>query len=414
MSLNWKILDELSSHYGESFYLLDSRKFEQNYDDFLDAFRKLYTNTFIGYSYKTNYIPKLCSIIDEKGGYAEVVSEMEYDLAIKIGVAPNKIIVNGPSKSKSSLSKYLLKGSLVNIDSLTETMIVEQIAKENPDNNLNVGLRCNFKIIEGFVSRFGFDVSNSSFMEVFKTLHKIKNIYINGLHCHFPNRDLESYHLRVDKMLKLVGALFIKPPGFISVGGGYFGKMEYSLKEQFGGNIPEYHEYANTIATKMAKHFDEIPEELKPKLFLEPGNAIVADTMKFVVQVTDIKTVRGSIIATTNGSRFNIGLLTSKINLPIKTYQSPFTKDKTNNKFSAINIAGYTCIEDDYLYKNYIGNLYIGDYVVFDNVGSYSFNFKPPFILPNVAIINYDFENGCFEIVKRSETMEDVFSTFIL
>ena len=120
MKLDYKLLKSLSKEYGDSFYILDTNKFENNYVEFITSFKKKYANTHIGYSYKTNYIPKICSIINNKNEYAEVVSEMEYDLAIKIGVDPTHIIVNGPYKTKSSLIKYFTQGSLVNIDSLYE------------------------------------------------------------------------------------------------------------------------------------------------------------------------------------------------------------------------------------------------------------------------------------------------------
>ena len=57
--------------------------------------------------YKTNYTPQLCRIVNDEGGYAEIASEMEYYAARKIGVPINKIVYNGPSKSKKSLSKLL-------------------------------------------------------------------------------------------------------------------------------------------------------------------------------------------------------------------------------------------------------------------------------------------------------------------
>ena len=413
MNVNWKILEELTVLYGESFYLLDSRKFEQNYNEFLEAFRKIYSKTFIGYSYKTNYIPKLCSIVNDKGGYAEVVSEMEYDLAIKIGVAPKNIIVNGPYKNRKSLEKFLLKGSLVNLDSFSEVALVEQIANKNLNKNFSVGLRCNFKIDDSLISRFGFDVKNKKFNGVFYRLQKIRNIDIRGLHCHFPNRDLDSYESRVDKILQLVDNLFLNPPDYVNIGGGYFGRIDKFLEKQFNCKVPKYQEYAEVIATRFSNFYKNIKDYLKPKLFLEPGSAIVADTMKFVAKVIDIKNIRGKNIATTTGSKFNIGLLSSKINLPMNVYSSYTEKLNEKNYYNAIDISGYTCIESDYLYRNYNGSLKIGDYVVFDNVGSYSFLFKPPFILPNVAIIDYDFQTNTYKVVKRKEIMNDIFRTFI-
>jgi diaminopimelate decarboxylase len=409
-NLNREVLEELSSLYGDSFYLLDSYIFEKNYEEFLNEFQKIYAKTYIGYSYKTNYIPKLCSIINRKNGFAEVVSNMEYALAEKIGVAPEKIIVNGPYKIKEDVERMLLQGSIVNLDSFYEIDIVEEIAFRNRNSKLNIGIRCNFEIDGQSNSRFGFDVNTKNFIEVFNKLQKIENINITGLHCHFPNRNLESYESRVDEITLLVDKLFSTPPEYISVGGGYSGKMDTSLEKQFKYKTPQYDEYAEVVATKFNEHYKNIKDELKPKLFLEPGTAIAADTMKFVARVIDIKNIRGNYIATTTGSKFNVGSFASTINLPMNVFSD--RKNKKDNYFDVIDISGYTCIEGDILYKGFKGNINVGDFIVFNNVGSYSFNFKPPFILPNVAIIDYNFNNSNHEVVKRKEEFDDIFRTF--
>jgi len=411
IKITWDILQELIDIYGESFYLLDSHRFERNYDDFLMAFRDLYAKTFIAYSYKTNYIPKLCALVDRKGGYAEVVSDMEFDLATKLGISPQRIIFNGPYKSKKTMEKCLLGGGIVNLDSFYEIDIVEKIAQDNPEVEMSVGIRCNFDIGDSVTSRFGFDTRRENFWLAFDRLKGVANVKIRGLHCHFPNRSIESYIARVDRMLRLSAQLFSSPPEFINLGGGFFGPMEESLEKQFNCKVPSYREYAKITAGKLRMFYQNLAEPAKPKLFLEPGTALVADTMKFVVKVIDIKTIRNKLIATVSGSRLNI-IPTSNVNLPISVYRNP--KNSGYQEYHSIDIAGYTCMEDDYLYRGYKGALGKGDFIVFDNVGSYSIVLKPPFILPNCAIIEYNSKKESYEIIKRKEETQDIFGTFKL
>ena len=75
-------------------------------------------------------------------------------------------------------------------------------------------------------------------------------------------------------------------------------------------------------------------------------------------------------------------------------------------------MAGYTCIESDYLYKGYKGRLGIGDYVVFENVGSYSVVMKPPFILPDIPILEVINED-CIKVWKKAQESENVFELFV-
>lgn len=142
MKLDYSILNKLTEVYGDAYYLLDSKQFEENFIELKNAFVKQYPKFNIAYSYKTNYIPKLCKIVDKLGGYAEVVSDMEMELALKIGVSPNKIIWNGPYKNKEKLCELLLMGGNINLDSKYEINIIKDIAKRYSNKILNIGLRC--------------------------------------------------------------------------------------------------------------------------------------------------------------------------------------------------------------------------------------------------------------------------------
>ena len=120
MEINREMLQALKREYGDAFYLLDSVQFTNNFEELKGAFSEIYPRFNIAYSYKTNYTPKLCKIVNRLGGYAEVVSEMEAELALRIGVKPSKIIWNGPVKNPIYLEKFLLDGGTVNIDSFEE------------------------------------------------------------------------------------------------------------------------------------------------------------------------------------------------------------------------------------------------------------------------------------------------------
>ena len=415
--LEWDVLDRLSESLGDAFYTLDSQRFVKNYDQFLHAFRSIYTRTAIGYSYKTNYIPRLLSIIKEKGGYAEVVSSMEYELAEKIGVDPKKIILNGPVKDKSTVAKCLAAGGTINLDAAYEVDLVKEIARELPGGRVAVGLRCNFDIDESLDSRFGFDVDSLSFMECIRSLRRSNNIDVVGLHCHFPNRDLPSYQQRIEQILAVADRVFERPPTYINVGGGYFGNMPSELKEHFHVRIPDVEEYAGVIASGMYDKYRALDEAEQPTLFVEPGSALAADVMRFYCRVLDVKEVRGRRIATVVGSRFNIMPQGGHINLPMTVHAKHGVLDGIavggGARGEVCDVAGYTCIERDYLYEGYVGRVLPGDFVSFSNVGSYSVVMKPPFILPDVPIIEFRGGSGEWKMVRHGESFGNVFATYV-
>lgn len=395
----------ISKKYGEAFYVLDTECFKKNYNDLQTAMRKYYKKTYISYSYKTNYIPRLCNIVNELGGYAEVVSDMEEDLALKIGVPYNKIIFNGPYKDKYALEKSVIQGAYVNMDSEYDLEIICSLAKKNPNKNFNIGIRCNFDIGDGLYSRFGFDCESKSFVSLIKRVQEIHNINLAGFHCHFASRDIDTWKTKVNKIIKIIKEVYKKVPEYISVGGGIFGRMEETLKKQFNVYIPSFEEYADIIAKVFAINYGMYPEDVQPKLFIEPGSALAGDAMQFVSKVINIKNIRGKNIATLLGSVYNINPTLNGKNPPINIVN--FSEGELYND---LDFAGYTCIESDYLYKGFKGNLAEGDYVIFNNVGSYSIVLKPPFILPNFPVIEMDRNEVC--LVKREEKFDDIFRTY--
>lgn len=401
MNVNTSIIKNLRQNFGDAFYLLDSLQFRKNFTELKNSFAAIYPNINIAYSYKTNYTPKLCDIVNKMNGYAEVVSEMELEIALRVGVPYDRIIWNGPIKNPSVVKNYLLAGGTINIDSIEETEYIRNIAQKHPDSILCVGIRCNFDVGDSVVSRFGFDTEGEDFMNTIKFVRDTRNIRFRSLQCHFAKRQIEYWPARAKGMISLVDKLDIIPET-IDIGGGMFGKMDESLKAQFSSVIPEYKDYAQAAATVFAEYFDN--KAKKPELLIEPGSALVGDCMKFVGTVKTIKNIRGKHIASIMGSQKNISM--GGVNPPIAV----ISMGNRQIEYTDLDFVGFTCIEGDVLYHGYNGKLAHGDTLVISNCGSYSLVMKPPFILPNFPVI--DISEGKTEIIKRKETFEDLFHTF--
>lgn len=401
MIINANEIDALRKEYGDAFYLLDSEQFRNNFLELRDAFRSIYPNFNIAYSYKTNYTPKFCKIVNELGGYAEVVSEMELEIALRVGVEPNRIIWNGPIKNAEKLEAFLLSGGTDNIDSVEELAVVRAIAERHPDKVLNLGIRCNYDVQDGVVSRFGFDVDSEDFKKVLEFVKTTYNVHFINFQCHFAKRQIDYWPARAKGMVEQIDRLGIIPER-IDIGGGLFGKMADSLKAQFKNEIPNYQAYAEAAASVFAEYFAD--KDVKPELLIEPGSAVVGDCMKFVGTVKTIKNVRGKWFATVLGSQKNISM--TGINPPLEVIAMGGEQKEYNN----LDLVGFTCIEGDVLYHDYSGLLAHGDAIVISNCGSYSLVMKPPFILPNFPVL--DICGDGVEVIKRGEVFDDLFHTF--
>ena len=399
-------LKELSEEFGDSYYILDTDVFRENCENLLASFKKFYNKFNIAYSYKTNYIPVLGRIVDDIGGFAEVVSAMELETALRIGVSPERIIWNGPVKPKEEMESFLLSGGTVNIDNIQELYTIRDIAECHYNRGISIGVRCNYEIGDGVVSRFGIDVGSKEFDKVFCVIASTENLLLRNLQAHFAKRYYKYWPARVKGLLsvyeKVVSDYKLKPE-WLDLGGGLSGNMPDSLREQMGLDKFSFDDYASGSARIFSEYFKEKTDQ--PWLFLEPGTAVAADCMRYVCRVEHIKQIRGKTIITTNGSQKNINM--NGINPPLEVVHC----GKETFMCRDADIAGYTCIESDYLYKGYTGEVSCGDYLIIGSCGSYSIVMKPPFIMPNIPVI--DISKGNPVIIKRAETFDDVFGSYI-
>jgi diaminopimelate decarboxylase len=404
---DYRALDRLCRQLGNAFYVYDEEVFVANYEALLAAFRRHYEPTSIAYSYKTNYMPPICARVHRLGGYAEIVSGMEYEMVRALGIADHRVIFNGPCKDIGTIEAVLVRGGIVNVDSSVDLAAVSAVARRHRRTRLNVGLRCNFSDPELPFSRFGLDVDGPEFQEAVAALRAQPNIRLGGLHCHYPNRDLATFRVRTESLLRVCDSLWQEAPDFLNLGGGFAGRMPPELASQFDYPVPSYREYADCVAGVIAARFGNGAGK-RPQLFIEPGTGVVANCLSFVTRITSTKTVRDERIAACSGSVFNTAPTAKSIALPIRIV----AQARRRGGPMPTHIVGYTCIESDYLARGLRADVMVGDFVVIDNVGSYSIVMKPPFILPNAPIVQLRDGGRSHRLIKRAERAADVFATF--
>ncbi len=409
--LNNKIVRQLVKEYGSPLYVFHEKVFVKNYNNLINAFRTIYPKYNIGYSYKTNYTPYICKLVKSLGGLAEVVSEMEYELAKRIGYKNNEIIYNGPVKG-AGLFEHLNNGGIANIDSLDELNLVLKEASAHPDKIYRIAFRANIDIEQGFISRFGLDAyeddRDCELKQAFTLSKQPPNVQIAGLHCHIgKSRGLDAWKNRIRIMFSLVDRYFDGVPEFIDFGSGMHSVMEPELAKQFNDKVPTFEEYASLLAGAMKDKYGHLPYDKQPWLYTEPGTTVVSGCVSFLSTVLTIKNVKSQQYVTFDCSGGNMGDICHLKNLPISIFDNGGNKVECKKAI----FVGYTCLEHDHIYDGFNGNLAVGDIVQFRNIGSYSNVFKPPFILPNCAMVALKVNS--LKLIKRKEVIDDVFSTYV-
>lgn len=402
MEYSRQTAEYLVDRFGSPLYVFDEEGFIKNYRDLETAMRSRYENYRISYSFKTNYTPYICSVVKRLGGYAEVVSGMEYAIARKVGFDDKHIIFNGPDKGEESEEAFL-NGCMIHADSLDELGRLCAAARKHPEKSFRIGLRIHLNIADGFVSRFGMDDADAE--EAFRIVSSTDNLIISGLHCHISRcRSVEAWKKRTEHMLALADRLFAGAPDYIDLGSGMFGSMAPELASQFD-EVPSYDDYSQVTAALFAEHYRS---GQGPRLFTEPGTTLINRFVDCITEVRAIKQLSGHSFAVLNASEHNLGETCRLKRLPLRV----IPRGEDRGEYEHLDLTGYTCLEQDVLYPGYSGSLGIGDFVVFENTGGYSNVLKPPFIRPNCAMAARN-TDGQYVLIKSAETCEDILRTYV-
>ncbi len=404
-----KKLEELSS---EAAYIIRSNVFENEYDFLLDSFKKYTNRANIAYSFKTNYIPNFLKIVKDKKGYAEVVSIMELELALKVGFLPSNIFFNGPFKHQEETKNYLKQGVLVNVDSFDEFKWIEKFANESKIN-CRIGIRLNFNLINT-PSRFGIDIDDEMIQKIINRSNASEFLSLESLHYHYASRQLYAWKDCMDKFISFLSNIDSRTYydlKYISLGGGMFSRMSEYIKEQIPVDIPSFDEYAKSSIKYLSKYIEKQSDShaTKPEILIEPGTALASKAVDFVVHVVSIKTIDDVTYVNTTGSKYNMNPSPNRINSPVEILN--FSSKSSINVKNA-KLCGYTCIESDIIHDNFNGNISVGDIIIFREVGSYSVVMKPPFILPDVAMIEFNNKLKNFETIRNKQKFKDIFNNF--
>lgn len=365
-------------------FIINSQLFCDNVNELKKAMDEGFKSSILAYSVKTNALPYMLSLACACGLYAEVVSEDEYLLAKSVGFLSERIVYNGPLKSKESFLDALRNGSYVNLETKRE---LEWLNEEGIPNNCNLGIRINIDLKKlgledskngNAESRFGFDAENGELENAIKIINDA-GLKICGIHMHrsTPTRSLAVYEA-ICKYARKIIEKFNLNVSYIDIGGGYYGKMP---------GKPEYIDYVRTIHDNL-----KIENAI---IIMEPGNALLASPIDYIMSVIDQKLIDKKNILTCDGTRLDIDPFFHKEN-----YKYELLKIRSTQQEDQQFLYGCTCLENDVITElKKESKLEIGDRIRMKWEGAYTMALTPNFIrfLPRV----YVYDGNSYSLVRE-------------
>ncbi len=407
VTLEYPEIARVAECYGSPFYLFDADRFRANLERFSAAMRERYQPFLLGYSYKTNYLPAACRLVKELGGYAEVVSRLEYDLALRLGYEHRNIIFNGPLKREEDLAVAFAGGAIVNLDSMTEVELLCARLEAHPDGQPVVGLRINVSLVgpdgrsrvqAGLrAGRFGFAGADLSLAIERLSAAGVPVVSLHG-HASSSDRSVENFRTICRTLCAVRERYSLDELRYFNVGGGFFGDVP---RELIGREVPGFDEYAVAIAEVLLA--DPWIREHRPALVAEPGVSVVADCMGFYTRIHSLKRVSGKHFVTIDGSVFNVKPTMHPYNMLFRHIPAHRTE---GGGAITCDVVGSTCMEKDVILREIsLQDPQPGDYIEIKGCGAYTIVMTPPFINLAPAIIAPDGAGG-FKLLREAQSVD--------
>ena len=401
----------LLAEYGSPLFVVSESALRGLIRSFQATFQADGIDTQIAYSYKTNYLPAICSIMHEEGAWAEIVSGMEYKLARALGTPGENIVFNGPHKTREELETAFGEGALVNVDNFDELSLIEQIAA-GIDRPCRLGIRVNFDFGPQPWTKFGFNYDNGDCRAVLERLARNPALGLEVLHNHSGTFQLvHEIYGRAAEVLIDVGrearSLGLEPTG-IDLGGGFPSanrlKPEYDLPGSDTRAVGMLEPYAAAILSRLDKARDVFGGH--PTLILEPGRAVVDSAVQLLCTVIAAKDIpdRGRALIVDAG----VNLVPTACWYDHKVD----TAEEEGGEWSgleAVKVFGPLCMQIDVLRERaMLPHLVAGDPLVISNVGAYCQTQSMQFIQTRPATVLLGPDGP--EVIRQRESWREVFA----
>lgn len=349
------------------YYLYDSKIIQDRINEIKASFK--YADIF--YSVKANPNEEICKLIASNGLGAEVVTVGELKIALNAKFNSEQILFAGPGKTQNQIETALKSGvTLFTAESVNQIVLINQIAQKC-NTVASVIIRINApELIEnawesmvGHDSHFGTDINSiSTHSSKIKSLENINILgtqYYQGSQILDSSKLSESVRSQIISTEKINSILNIETK-VLDIGGGF--GVPYSPTEK-PLNLKEC---SSKVLSALNDSFSDLP-----KIIIESGRFIVAESGSFITKVLDVKKVFNQHIVICDGGfvGFTRPMLTDAFH-KVSIFRS---KNKSEIIYNW-KLCGFSCSSIDSYGSFDLPLPEIGDLLCIANTGAYGYS----------------------------------------
>jgi diaminopimelate decarboxylase len=428
---------ELARRFGTPVHVISDDQVRRNVRRTDAAFRRAWPegDVLLLPSIKANFTLAVRRILTEEGTGCDTFGPGELEAALRTGVPPEAISVNGSVKSADLITRAVEAGCMVTLDSAREVELVRDAARRagrravvrfrvRPDYD---GLDTFTEFAETDVpireaaSAYKPGIPTEDLLAIGPVALAAEELDVAGVMAHLGrhHHSLDVWRAMAASFADAIGALVAAWDGWvpraIDVGGGFASPRDPTgrattrgMRRPLDELSPPIEAYADTVATSLREGLRRHGVRTDGiRLEAEPGRALLADTGVHLATVRNVKAQTRPI-----AQRW-VELDTTEMFLPDGLIE--------HNRWTAVvatradqpvtqscDVVGMSCGFDVIVAGAALPDVEPGDVIAILDTGAYqdaaSSNFNA---LPRPATVLVHGDHA--EVVKRAETVDDVF-----
>jgi diaminopimelate decarboxylase len=406
------------ARHGSPLFVVDAARLDANARLFRRVPRGAIAGVECYYSYKTNPVSAVLSRLHAQGVGAEVISEYELWLARRLGMNGDRIVLNGPARSRRALETAIEIGALVQLNHREEIDVVCQLAR-NAGKRCRVGLR----VVPGagWGGQFGEPIAGDNALACYREMIERPELEVAALHAHLGGEISQAETVRglVRGLLDFRGRVRTElgaELGIVDIGGSlacptvsHHSERDLRLNRALGVDLlprpPEtvlgIEEYLQIAVTEIERR-SASENTARPRIFVEPGRAMTANAQFLLCRVIGLKA--------TGADGLPHALLDAGVNVAEAMrgeYHQIFVAGPPRARERRYRLVGPICTPMDTLAWAWrLPELAGGDVLAIMDAGAYFVPFSTSFSFPQPAIAMA--ETGETALVRRAEEFEDM------
>lgn len=398
-------LRQLADKYGTPLYVYDGSVLVRQYEKLRAA---LPARVEIFFAMKSNPNLAILSVFRRLGAGVDIASLGELQTALRVGVAPRKIVFSGPGKTDAELEAAIAADIFaINAESEGELERLHKIA-QRVNRRVRVGLRLNvpFAPGEGAViiggaapHKFGIDLVRAP--EAVRLAQRLSHLELIGVHIFNASNvlDAAAWVKNAESILETAVELARETGfvlGYIDLGGGLgvpYGEGERELDVE-------------VLGRGLERALREISAETR--VLVEPGRYLAAEAGVYVTRVLDMKETRGECFVIVDGGVHHLlrPVLVGQRH-PVRVVNSC----PTGGGKARYSIGGPLCTALDYLARDIeLPEVGVGDLIVIERVGAYGFTESMPYFLSHATPAEVLIWEGREYLIRRRQGVEELWA----